>query len=179
MRPRHPLCAPAAALLVLALAAGGGPLAGASEEAEILRPVTYEEWQEILAAHRGEVVVVDFWATWCVPCIERFPEMVELARRFGPRGVTFFSMSLDDREDEAALARARELLADQGAPFQHFLMDETIPDAFEKLDLLGIPAVFVYGPGGELRHRLTNDDPRDQFTAEDVERAVTELLDGP
>ena len=47
---------------------------------------------------------------------------------------------------------------------------------FVKLDLLGIPAVYVYAPDGERRYRLTADDPYNQFTDEDVEDAIQELL---
>jgi len=60
----------------------------------------------------------------------------------------------------------------------NYLMDEIIPDAFDKLDLLGIPAVYVYGSDGELKQRLTGDDPNNQFTEEDVERAIDEMLSG-
>jgi len=45
-----------------------------------------------------------------------------------------------------------------------------------KLDLLGIPAVFIYGPDGSLRYRLTGDDPNNQFTDADVDEAIEELL---
>jgi len=53
---------------------------------------------------------------------------------------------------------------------------EKIPTAFEKLGLLGIPAVYVYDRGGKLVERLTADDPNAQFTDEDVERAIREQL---
>jgi thiol:disulfide interchange protein len=138
--------------------------------------VTYEELQQQLAARRGAIVVVDLWATWCLPCLERFPHMVQLWRQYSEQGVRFVSLCLDDPEDAAALTQARRFLAASGAGFDHFLMNEVVTDAFEKLDLLGIPAVFVYDADGTLRHRLTGDDPRDQFTDEDVDEAIRELL---
>ena len=49
-------------------------------------------------------------------------------------------------------------------------------DSFEKLDLLTIPAVFIFDRDGELRYRLTADDPNDQFTERDVEEAILGLL---
>jgi hypothetical protein len=55
-------------------------------------------------------------------------------------------------------------------------MDEIVTEGFVKLDLLGIPAVYVYAPDGERRYRLTADDPYNQFTDEDVEDAIQELL---
>jgi thiol:disulfide interchange protein len=58
----------------------------------------------------------------------------------------------------------------------NYLMDEVIPDAFEKLDLLGVPAVYIYDSSGERRYKLTGDDPNNQFTEEDVEQAVEALV---
>jgi thiol-disulfide isomerase/thioredoxin len=141
-----------------------------------LTPVTFEQWRRELAALEGRIVVVDMWATWCVPCVERFPKMVELYHEYSPRGVTFVSMCLDDRGDTEAVAYAREFLNKQQATFANYLMDEIVTEGFVKLDLLGIPAVHVYAPDGERRYRLTADDPYNQFTDEDVENAIQELL---
>jgi len=141
-----------------------------------LVPIAFAAWQEKLAGYAGDIVVVDMWATWCVPCIERFPHMVKLHGRYSPRGVRFISMSLDDREDTIALDRAREFLVQQKAVFDNYLMDEGITDAFEKLDLLSIPAVLIYGRDRSLRFKLTGDDPNNQFTGGDVEEAIEQLL---
>ncbi len=142
-----------------------------------LAPVTFDAWVDELSALKGQIVVVDMWATWCLPCIERFPHMVELANEYRGRGVTFVSLCLDDRDDEAALSLAESFLTEQQATFPNFLMDEVVTRAFEKLGLLGIPAVFIYEPAGDLRYRLTGDDPNNQFTDADVEKAIAELLE--
>lgn len=142
-----------------------------------LDSVSFEEWKTELESMKGEIVVVDLWATWCVPCIERFPKMVAMSRTYEEQGVRFVSLSLDDRDDEDTIPQVTEFLREQNATMPNYLMDEIIPDAFEKLDLLGVPAVFVYDAEGELRYRLTGDNPNDQFTEEDVEDAIRELLD--
>ena len=141
-----------------------------------LLPVSFEAWEQELRSMEGQVVVVDMWATWCLPCIERFPHMVELANQYAERGVRFVSLCLDDRDDEDAIELAQRFLTEQRAEFPNFLMDEVVTRAFDKLDLLGIPAVFIYGPEGSLLHRLTGDDPNHQFTDADVEIAIEELL---
>jgi thiol-disulfide isomerase/thioredoxin len=139
-------------------------------------PLSFEQWREKLAGYKGDIVVVDFWATWCVPCLERFPAMVKLHERFNTQGVRFVSMCLDDREDRVALERGREFLSRQKAVFENYLMDEGITDAFEKLGLQSIPAVLMYDREGTLYARLTGDNPSDQFTELDVENAIQELL---
>lgn len=150
------------------------PLRGA--EPPLIEPVGHAEWREVLASHRGDLVVVDFWATWCLPCLERFPAMVELAERYSPRGVTFVAFSLDDRQDAGAMRQAEDFVRRQGGPIEHYVTTEVIPDAFEQLDLLGLPAVKIYARDGTLARTLDADDPNDQFTEEDVEAAIRERL---
>jgi thiol-disulfide isomerase/thioredoxin len=171
-----------AGLLYLALVAGAGAAPATSPAAEgaspLLQRVTLDGWREHLEARRGSILVVDFWATWCLPCLERFPEMVKLHGRYAERGVEFASVSLDDVGDAAAVAQAERFLAEQktGPGFSHFLIDESVPRAFEGLGLLAIPAVYVYDREGALAERLTTDDPNAQFTEADVEEAIRALL---
>jgi thiol-disulfide isomerase/thioredoxin len=141
-----------------------------------LQRVDFDAWKARLASYRPEIVVVDMWATWCSSCLTRFPKMVDLSRRYASQGVQFVSLSLDDRDDVQALAAARTFLRKQQAPFDHYLMDERMNVAFDKLKLLGIPAVVIYGRDGAEVARLTGDNPNDQFDERDVEAAIERLL---
>jgi len=120
-------------------------------------------------------VVVDVWATWCVPCVERFPHMVSLYQRYKNRGVEFVSMSVDDREDKAAIERARQFLIRQKATFRNYLMNENIMQSFEKLGVQGIPDVMMYDRAGRLRYDLNGNDPNRQATLTDVEDRLARL----
>ncbi len=48
-----------------------------------------------LAARRGRPVLLNFWATWCVPCVEELPDLAALAREYSPAGPDFLGVSLD------------------------------------------------------------------------------------
>jgi thiol-disulfide isomerase/thioredoxin len=116
------------------------------------------------------------WATWCTSCIERFPKMVSLHNKYADRGVQIVSMNLDDHGDTQAIAAANRFLRSVGARFPNYHMDENLMQAFEKLDLIGIPVVAIYDKQGEQRYRLTGDNPYKQFTDRDIETAIQHLL---
>ena len=52
--------------------------------------------EQALAQWKGKVLVVNFWATWCVPCREEMPEFVKLQKEFGDQGVQFVGIAVDD-----------------------------------------------------------------------------------
>jgi cytochrome c biogenesis protein CcmG, thiol:disulfide interchange protein DsbE len=56
-----------------------------------------------LSQFRGQVVVLNFWATWCPPCVEEMPSLVEMQRRLKAKGVTVLAISVD--VDEGAYRR--------------------------------------------------------------------------
>ena len=51
-----------------------------------------------LHSYRGKPVVLNFWATWCGPCREEMPMLVEAQKKWADKGVTFIAVSLDDRK---------------------------------------------------------------------------------
>ena len=135
--------------LLLATVCGCGERREATAAVDVaLVPITHAEWQERLKSYRPDIVVVDFWATWCAPCIERFPKMVEMAERYRDHGVRFVSMCMEDRDDGPAVAGAERFLVEKRAAFDNFLLDEPLLDGFRRFDLLGIPAVIVYDRRG-------------------------------
>ena len=52
--------------------------------------------EQALGQWKGKVLIVNFWATWCVPCREEMPEFVKLQKEFGSRGVQFVGIAVDD-----------------------------------------------------------------------------------
>ncbi|UCH48018.1 MAG: TlpA family protein disulfide reductase [Betaproteobacteria bacterium] len=54
---------------------------------------------------KGKVLVVNFWATWCPPCLEEIPVFVRLQREMGERGLQFVGIAIDERDKVVAFAR--------------------------------------------------------------------------
>jgi thiol-disulfide isomerase/thioredoxin len=162
---------------VLALLAGCGDSSHEqASPAATLVPVTHAQWEQRVPSYAGNVVVVDFWATWCAPCVERFPKMIAMSEHYRDHGVRFVSMCMEDRDDQEAVAGARRFLNEKHATMDNFLLDEPLLDGFKTFNLLSIPAVYLYDRNGALTTRLTADDPNHQFNEKDVEAAIEALL---
>jgi thiol-disulfide isomerase/thioredoxin len=56
-------------------------------------------YRQLLAKYKGKPLVVNFWATWCEPCRDEFPMIVELAKEFKPQGVSVIGVDMDDESD--------------------------------------------------------------------------------
>jgi peroxiredoxin len=52
-----------------------------------------------LSSYRGKVVLLDFWATWCLPCREETPQFVDLQQKYGGEGLQIIGVSMDDSID--------------------------------------------------------------------------------
>lgn len=161
-------------------ATGGSdnPQADAADGIALI-PVKYEVMLKKIAANtKAKYTLMDAWATWCGPCKENFPHVVEMHQKYGGKGIAVISLSMDDPSDPKALKEANAFLKEKKAVFTNWLLDEEPDAAFEKLKLRTIPAVFLFGPDGKELKRYTMDDPDDQFTYEDVEKDVQDLVAG-
>lgn len=70
-----------------------------------------------IARERGRVVLVNFWATWCVPCREEFPELSRLQQKYGPRGLQVLGVTTDFSSQIAAVEK---FLTEQKAAFPNY-----------------------------------------------------------
>jgi thiol-disulfide isomerase/thioredoxin len=138
---------------------GGNPSAAASGNVK-LDAVDQADLEKIVAQHPGELVLVDFWATWCSSCRQQFPHTVMLANRFRGRGLTVYSLSMDDRSSDQDI---KEFLTAQKARFGHLIRAREIDDAFEDFQIDAVPCYRVYGADGKLLHTFAGDANPEQI----------------
>lgn len=161
-------------LCLLGLAVSSTP---AADKAVSLQRLTWDDFTKYLESNKdAKYILVDAWATTCAPCKENFPHLVEMYEKFGSKGLAVVSLSLDDPEDDKAIADAEKFLIEKKAVFTNVLLNEEFGAGFDKLDIGSIPAVFLYGPDGKELKRFTMDDPNNQFTYEEVEEDVAARL---
>ncbi len=103
--------------------------------------------QVALSTLRGEVVLLDFWASWCVPCRGSMAALQKLQQEYAGRRVRILPISVD-----ADAGDAREFLARYGRGLRS--LHDPDGEVAEAYDLLGMPSSFVIGPTGQvlLRH---------------------------
>ncbi|MSR53934.1 MAG: TlpA family protein disulfide reductase [Gemmataceae bacterium] len=116
------------------------PLPAMAADEVKIEPVTIDGLLKAVEAHKGKIVVIDVWATFCIPCKEKFPHMVALANKHKKDGVVFISVALDDPENKD---KALEFLKKQKATFQNFLLDDPLKNEIKGDDKLyhSIPPV--------------------------------------
>jgi thiol-disulfide isomerase/thioredoxin len=152
-------------------AAGGGDVT--------LEKLTFDELRsKVLVNKKARYTIVDAWATWCGPCKKNFPHVVEMHQKYGGKGLAVVSLSFDDPTNSKQVSEAEQFLKEKKAAFRNVLLNEEEGVGFEKLDINAIPAVFIYDPQGKEVKRFTLDDPDNQFTYDEVEKAVVGLLEG-
>ena len=123
-----------------------------------------------LREHAGGVVLLNFWATWCAPCLQEMPALVELYSEYRNRGLSLVGISVD--EDGAAVVR--EFVDRLGVNYPIALDDGTVGAAYK--GNLVIPSTFVVDRRGHIRSRYIGIVDFDTLVPV-VERLLAE--DGP
>jgi thiol-disulfide isomerase/thioredoxin len=100
-----------------------------------------------MSALRGQVVVLDFWATWCGPCVEMIPVMDALDRAWRPRGVSFVGVNSDGGGATADDIKA--FLVEH--PFSYPVVRDGDGEVGERYRLEALPNILVIGRDGRIR----------------------------
>jgi thiol-disulfide isomerase/thioredoxin len=126
---------------------------------------TLDDW---ITKHHGKVVLVDFWATWCGPCVKEFPHLVELSNKHRDAGLAVISVSMNEPKDRPSVLA---FLERQKADFENLLPEYGAGSKFlEAFDLRGdVPFYKLYDSKGVLRFSFS-DDPSGIENCESIEK---------
>ena len=106
---------------------------------------------------KGKVLVVDFWATWCAPCLEEIPGYVGLQKKHRDAGLVIVGVSVDRRGPNHVKQFAKE----HGIDYTLVMADDEIADAFGGFD--AIPTTFLISRDGRILHRKTGAMPTAEY----------------
>lgn len=157
-----------AALLALALAPAVMGVAKPARAADGDVPlVTAAELRTRLAALRGQVVILNLWATWCVPCLREIPDLLEVEAQLQARGVRLVGLAMDEPEQRTTLV----------APFraQHFPRFQTLlrnePDMDSLVSVIDpawneiLPTTYLIGRDGRVFRKIQGRRSVAEFVA--------------
>ena len=119
---------------------------------------------------KGKVVIIDFWATWCPPCLMSIPELVGLQEKYGQNGLTIVGISVDDPgqvsdTDLTAFTEKRKM------NYPVVRADERVlRDYFANEESMAIPTMFLIDRQGMITEKKVG------FAPGSVEKAIKKLL---
>ena len=138
------------------------PIAESTPNIGLIKPVAYVRQLE---ETKGKVLVVNFWATWCGPCVAEFPEFVALDGKYRDLGVRFVGISADDVSD--LQLKVVPFVKERKVKFDIFIQD--VEDPQEMIDVVDkkwegvLPTTFVYDRQGKLVFTRFGIIDRDQL----------------
>ena len=114
-----------------------------------LIPVDEAGFQKLVDAHKGKVVVYDFWATWCAPCRVELPLLVKLEAKLRSQGVEVITISADEPEQKAAAEKFIQKFGVQGPAYlRQAASDDHFINAIDPKWSGALPALFLYDKSG-------------------------------
>ena len=150
------------AALLSALTLGG--TVQSATAAPAVNVVTPAGLKAAIAKNKGKVVIVNFWATWCAPCVKELPELAKLRRANAPKGAVLILVSGDEIEDKAKVAQT---LAQKGHPGSYLIKGD-IGDFFGGFDpktpgAVAFPRTYVYNRKGQQVKIVDSDHTQAQW----------------
>jgi len=127
----------------------------------VLPPIPYSldtpHFDQLLAQNKGNVVLINLWATWCKPCIKELPDLEKLHQKYQDQAIKVIAISIEDETKADTLVRPfwkkMELSMD------NYLLQsdqpETFINHFDKIWLGMVPTSYIFNQNGEKVETIT------------------------
>ena len=103
------------------------------------------QWKEYSDLKGDELTVIDFWATWCQPCIRSIPLLNEMAQEFESRGVNFIGVSIDGPRNQSKI---QPFLNSMGVEYP--VIRDIDSELMSDLGVTAVPTLLMYDSNGDL-----------------------------
>lgn len=118
-----------------------------------------------LSKYKGKVLFLNFWASWCGPCIMEIPSLNRFYSRYHPRGLEVLSLSLDT---EYSLTRIKDIAQ---RTRMRYKIGKANQEMINEMKIFAIPTSYLYGKDGKLIQRYMGPPNPAQIT-KDIEAAL-------
>jgi thiol-disulfide isomerase/thioredoxin len=126
--------------------------AAAATAAEPIAKIDIPRLEALINGNQGKVTIVNFWATWCPPCLKEFPDIIKLYNQYHDRGLEVVAISMNEPEEMEDIAA---FIQDHNPPFPVYLaatLDETFYSGIGN-DWQGlIPLTLIFDTEGKSAH---------------------------
>ena len=121
----------------------------------VVSPIDTNELKGLLTQQRERPLLVNFWATYCDPCRDEFPDLVKIDKDYRPHALEFVTISLDDMSE--LKTEVPKFLGSMNATMPAYLLNATDPEpAINLVDSRwqgDLPATFLYNEKGEMVYK--------------------------
>jgi len=150
--------------LAVALWLGAFHPSVAAEPVKVIGP---EQFQQVLAAEKGKLVVVNLWATWCAPCLIEIPDLMKLEKDLANLRVKLIGVSIDDPRGTTATISA---MRDSRFPaYNTYARDKGELDALVSVVDPAwnevVPTTYILGRDGKVKTRIQGKKSLEEFKA--------------
>ncbi len=134
---------------------------------------TQHTLDSIKTANKGKVVLINFWATWCKPCVEEFPDIVKINNSFKEKDFKLVMVSLDFSEDLDSKTTnfLKKMKVDFLTYYNGFAKDDDLINYMDKNWNGGIPGTFIFDKEGKLTKTFIGKTSYEEF-----EKSIEDLL---